>query len=383
MNHRIISVVIGLAIIAVVVGGVVYWEWPAPPTEQRGASNSAKTATTTALESLPTPTVGPAPAEALSNSAVLWIGLKNSDDQGTNFDLRVELYRNSTLVAAGESRCITGVTRNPDKAKEVSVPLDLDTQVPPGPGDLLSFKVLARIGTNPNGTKCPGHSNAVGLRLYYDVTNRLSRFNATGTSQPSSDYFLHTGNSDFADPTAPTMPPSSTFKGKVKDSSGLNFNNGNAWAAVGTWSVWPTLDATNAIGVTIAYPPGWYVDEQRENAVVFRSVADTIPLDATTRNNVSYFEMTLHRGDNPHGLGIGDWFDVAMRPLISDRIVRVVPEVVDGRAAIRVDLTDVGGRYTHIFVPIEADILEIAYGLYAPQFVATYSAMVASLRSAP
>jgi hypothetical protein len=48
--------------------------------------------------------------------ATLWISLKNSDDQGTQFDLRTEVYINKTLVSVGITRCITGVTRNPTKA---------------------------------------------------------------------------------------------------------------------------------------------------------------------------------------------------------------------------------------------------------------------------
>jgi hypothetical protein len=61
--------------------------------------------------------MSPPPAEAAQLSlgpAKLWIGLKNSDDQGTNFDLRAEVYRNGSLVAAGQTLCITGMTRNPD-----------------------------------------------------------------------------------------------------------------------------------------------------------------------------------------------------------------------------------------------------------------------------
>jgi len=45
--------------------------------------------------------------------------------------------------------------------------------------DTLSLKILARIGTNGDGTFCGGHSNAVGLRLYFDATSRPSRFDAT------------------------------------------------------------------------------------------------------------------------------------------------------------------------------------------------------------
>jgi len=112
-----------------------------------------------------------------------WVGLKNSDDQGTQFDLRTEVYKNSMLVASGTTQCITGVTRNPNLAKEVTVDFDPLAPVLLAPGDVLSLQVLTRIGTNPDGSKCPGpggsHSNAVGLRLYFDAVSRPSRFDAT------------------------------------------------------------------------------------------------------------------------------------------------------------------------------------------------------------
>jgi probable HAF family extracellular repeat protein len=103
-----------------------------------------------------------------------WIGLKNSDDQGTRFDLRIEVRKNaSEVVAAGEVACIDGVTRNPAKAKEVVVTL---LPFPPvsfdGSGDALSLRVLTRIGS---GGSCVGHKSAVGLRLYFDAFDRDSR----------------------------------------------------------------------------------------------------------------------------------------------------------------------------------------------------------------
>ncbi len=109
-----------------------------------------------------------------------WVGLKNSDDQGTRFDLLAEVYKNGTVVASGETHCITGVTRNPDMAKEVIVsfapfgPVDFN-----GTTDVLSLRVLTRIGTTGTGAFCGGHSNAVGLRLYFDAVNRSSQFDGT------------------------------------------------------------------------------------------------------------------------------------------------------------------------------------------------------------
>ncbi|MDP2999089.1 MAG: hypothetical protein Q8N47_16495 [Bryobacterales bacterium] len=104
-----------------------------------------------------------------------WIGLKNSDDQGTRFDLRAEVFKNGAPIGAGEARCIEGVTRNADLAKAVSVAF---TPISPvsfnGSTDVLSVRILTRIGTDTGGSFCGGHSSAVGLRLYYDSTQRNS-----------------------------------------------------------------------------------------------------------------------------------------------------------------------------------------------------------------
>jgi hypothetical protein len=117
---------------------------------------------------------------ALGDSHV-WLGLKNSDDIGTNFDLRVEVRQNgATLVGSGETYCVQGLTRNPSLAKEVVVPFpSLTATAFDGLADRLSFTVITRIGTNGSGSSCGGHSNAVGLRLYYDAGSALSQFAAT------------------------------------------------------------------------------------------------------------------------------------------------------------------------------------------------------------
>jgi hypothetical protein len=150
--------------------------------------------------------------------AVLWIGLKNSDDQGTQFDLRVEVYSGATLVASGERRCITGVTRNPALAQQVSVPL---TGYATGPA---SVKILTRIGTTAANLKCGpagSHGNAVGLSLYYEATSRPSRVG-------DAPLYLHVN--DIANTTAPVAAVA-----KQKDSAGINFLGGNLWKSIGGW----------------------------------------------------------------------------------------------------------------------------------------------------
>jgi probable HAF family extracellular repeat protein len=107
-----------------------------------------------------------------------WLGLVNSDDQGTRFDIRVELLKNNVPIASGETHCITDLTRNPASAREVRVPVSLSNAVF-GASDQLALRVSARIGTNESGALCGGHTNAVGLRLDLDAVNRPTQLLTT------------------------------------------------------------------------------------------------------------------------------------------------------------------------------------------------------------
>ena len=102
-------------------------------------------------------------------------GLHSGDDQGTNFDMKAEVWVNNLLVATAEDTCIKGVTRNPDLSLEIVRPLPI-IQTAWGDSD-VTLKLFARVGT-PQDT-CGGHSGATGLRLYFDSAIRDSRFDMT------------------------------------------------------------------------------------------------------------------------------------------------------------------------------------------------------------
>ena len=113
------------------------------------------------------------------NDLSVWLGLKNIGDQGALFDLRAEVYKNGVLVAAGETYCIQGLTRNPNRAKEAVVSFDSFSPVTfDGATDKLSLKLLTRAGTNGVGGFCGDFSSVARLRLYFDSVSRPSRFNA-------------------------------------------------------------------------------------------------------------------------------------------------------------------------------------------------------------
>ena len=107
---------------------------------------------------------------SLGNLTV-WVGLKNSDDQGTYFDIRAEVLKNGEVIASAEVKDIQGITRNPDKAKEVVVAFGTIPDTTFEVGDIFSVRVLTKVADTG------GHSNAVGLRLYYDSVSRPSLVN--------------------------------------------------------------------------------------------------------------------------------------------------------------------------------------------------------------
>jgi hypothetical protein len=180
----------------------------------------------------------------------VWLGLKNSDDQGTAFDVMVELTINDTTWASGLTRCVTGLKRTPSLATEVIVPWNNFNPVDLNPGDTLAIRVSTRIGTNNDGSKCSGagasHNSAVGVRLYYDATSRDSHLGATINPDPGFNLSLRSdggacGNSESAGVTSRVLdhnaPTSSAAK--CKDSASVTYSGGNAFKPVGQWSFVP------------------------------------------------------------------------------------------------------------------------------------------------
>jgi hypothetical protein len=65
-------------------------------------------------------TIPAAGALTALNDLHVWLGLKNSDDIETRFDLRAEVYRNGqSFIASSDTYCIQDITRNASLAKEV------------------------------------------------------------------------------------------------------------------------------------------------------------------------------------------------------------------------------------------------------------------------
>ena len=132
--------------------------------------------------------------------AKVWVGLKNSDDVGTRFDLKAEIYAGETLIGSGQLDGLAGGSSGFNNAKQDSILLTLPTTVDVAPGSALSIRLSARIA-------CSGktHSSA-SARLWLGDGQVPSRFGAT-IGGVAKNYYLLQG---FRLGNAPGPGPKST-----------------------------------------------------------------------------------------------------------------------------------------------------------------------------
>ena len=76
------------------------------------------------------------------------LGLKNSDDIGTYFDLRVDLSKNGVTIATGETRDIRWIIRNVDLSKKVTVTFGSISDNQLNSGDIPSLRILTKVITS-------------------------------------------------------------------------------------------------------------------------------------------------------------------------------------------------------------------------------------------
>ena len=114
----------------------------------------------------------------------IWIGLKNSDDVGTRFDLKAEVYKNSTeLVSSGQLDNVWGGSSGFNNANLQTIPFNAFTPVDFPEGSTLNIKLYVR-----NACIGPTHNSGT-ARLWYDDAAANSRFDAT-IEGSNSDYYL-------------------------------------------------------------------------------------------------------------------------------------------------------------------------------------------------
>jgi hypothetical protein len=122
---------------------------------------------------------------ALSPARV-WIGLKNSDDVGTRFDLLAEVYKGNELISSGQVNSVPGGSSGFNNAKLDTIPFSAFAPVNAPSGSQLKLKLYVR-----NTCTGPTHNSGT-ARLWFNDSAADSRFDATINST-TSDYFLRDG----------------------------------------------------------------------------------------------------------------------------------------------------------------------------------------------
>jgi hypothetical protein len=118
--------------------------------------------------------------------ANFWIGLKNSDDVGTRFDLLAEVLKNGSVMGSGQLNGVPGGSSGFNNAILRTINLALPSSVSIGPGDTLSIRLSVRIAVDVT-----GHRSGT-ARLWFNDDAANSRFGAT-LGGVASDYFLTDG----------------------------------------------------------------------------------------------------------------------------------------------------------------------------------------------
>jgi hypothetical protein len=179
-------------------------------TDSHGASSQC-TGTVTVL----------APQLAALGPAKVWLGLKNSDDVGTKFDLLAEVLKNGSPVASEQLNSVPGGSSGFNNAVLRTIDLALSTPVDVCSGDTLSIRLSVRIAVGVS-----GHRSGT-ARLWFNDAQANSRFDAT-IGGATSDYFLLNG---FTLGAAAGPGPKKTIDVFVDRAVG-----GNPFKPFGTWS---------------------------------------------------------------------------------------------------------------------------------------------------
>jgi hypothetical protein len=179
-------------------------------TDNHGASSQC-TGTVTVL----------APQFTALGLANVWLGLKNSDDVGTKFDLLAEVFKNGSPVGSGQLDGVPGGSSGFNNAVLRTINLALSAPVDVCSGDTLSLRLSVRIAVGVS-----GHRSGT-ARLWFNDAQANSRVGAT-IDGVTSDYFLLNG---FTLGAAAGPGPKKTIDVFVDRLVG-----GNPFKPFGTWS---------------------------------------------------------------------------------------------------------------------------------------------------
>ena len=156
--------------------------------------------------------------------AQIWVGLKNSDDVGTKFDLLAEVFRNGTLTGSGQLDNVAGGSSGFNNAKLDAINLALSGTPSFGAGNTLSIRLSVRISASSS------HRSGT-ARLWFNDAAANSRFSAT-IGGVTNTYYLRKLNTSLVLSTTVGSAVKNTIDVQVDRAVG-----GNPFKPFGTWTI--------------------------------------------------------------------------------------------------------------------------------------------------
>jgi hypothetical protein len=145
--------------------------------------------------------------------------------------------------------------------------------------------------------------------------------------------------------------------------------------------VWPAVKVGSPLGVIVNSPPTWLADYvQGKHLLALRNTGVSGPLGETKFATEAYFQLFREANRNPQALPIDAWYETYLQPFVPVPVKTRSTTIVSGIASVRIVIPEMGGDRVHVFVPVGTDVVEVAYGLYAPQFVPQYEAILNSIQ---
>jgi hypothetical protein len=153
-------------------------------------------------------------------TANIWLGLKNSDDVGTTFDVEAEVFKNDVLIGSGQINDVPGGSSGFNNAILRSIGLAFSTvNITLDSGDKLSIRLSVRIGAT-------GHRSGT-ARLWFNDFAANSRFDAQVNGSDTTFYLL---DGLLLGPSPGPGPK------KTSDVTADRAVDGNPFKPFGTWN---------------------------------------------------------------------------------------------------------------------------------------------------
>jgi hypothetical protein len=170
---------------------------------------------------------GPSSQLIAAGPVNVWLGLKNSDDVGTKFDLRAEVLENGRVIASSQLDAVPGGSSGFNNAILRTINPLLSSPLTLSPGGILSLRLSVRIAAGVS-----GHRSGT-ARLWFNDAAATSRMGATLNGSQDEYYLVGTSASSFWLQKGAAGPgPRRSVDVFVDRAVG-----GNPFKPFGTWSV--------------------------------------------------------------------------------------------------------------------------------------------------